>query len=147
MAGIPISSSTVDGPGVPQLLNRGEQTLRAVTGSGGRLRCGMVAGNQIGTVADIYSGSPARSTPNFRRVIAVAFLPEAFGVATDISQHRRWERVPVDLNQAPHQLARGFEGLPQREDQHLQNARPTNRRTAGKPTHCDVHPSRSATSG
>src|ERR1700688_4546892 len=36
-AGIPISSSTIDGPGVPQLLNRGEQTLRAVTGSGGRL--------------------------------------------------------------------------------------------------------------
>src|ERR1700677_630934 len=43
-AGIPISSSTIDGPGVPQLLNRGEQTLRAVTGSGGRLHFGMVAG-------------------------------------------------------------------------------------------------------
>jgi hypothetical protein len=42
-AGIPISSSTIDGPGVPQLLNRGEQTLRAVTGSGGRLHFGMVA--------------------------------------------------------------------------------------------------------
>ncbi len=33
-----------DGPGVPQLLNHGEQTLRAVTGSGGRLHFGMVAG-------------------------------------------------------------------------------------------------------
>src|SRR5271165_6162214 len=43
-AGIPISSSTIDGPGVPQLLNRGEQTLRAVTGSAGRLHFGMVAG-------------------------------------------------------------------------------------------------------
>jgi hypothetical protein len=43
-AGIPISSSTIDGPGVPQLLNRGEQTLRVVTGSGGRLHFGMVAG-------------------------------------------------------------------------------------------------------
>src|SRR5271168_5346566 len=43
-AGIPISSSTIDGPGVPQLLNRGEQTTRAVTGSGGRLHFGMVAG-------------------------------------------------------------------------------------------------------
>src|SRR5271163_1423986 len=43
-AGIPISSSTIDGPGVPQLMNRGEQTLRAVTGSGGRLHFGMVAG-------------------------------------------------------------------------------------------------------
>jgi SEC-C motif len=42
-AGIPISSSTIDGPGVPQLLNRGEQTMRAVTGSGGRLHFGMVA--------------------------------------------------------------------------------------------------------
>jgi hypothetical protein len=28
---------------VPQLLNRGEQTIRAVTGSGGRLHFGMVA--------------------------------------------------------------------------------------------------------
>jgi len=44
LAGIPISSSTIDGPGVPQLLNRGEQTTRAVTGSGGRLHFGMVAG-------------------------------------------------------------------------------------------------------
>src|SRR5271170_1496347 len=43
-AGIPISSSTIDGPGVPQLMNRGEQTLRAVTGSGGRNHFGMVAG-------------------------------------------------------------------------------------------------------
>src|SRR6266853_551419 len=43
-AGIPISSSTIDGPGVPQLMNRGEQTLRAVTGSGGRLHFGMVTG-------------------------------------------------------------------------------------------------------
>ena len=43
-AGIPISSSTIDGSGVPQLLNRGEQTMRAVTGSGGRLHFGMVAG-------------------------------------------------------------------------------------------------------
>src|SRR5271165_5845236 len=43
-AGIPVSSSTIDGPGVPQLANRGEQTTRAVTGSGGRLHLGMVAG-------------------------------------------------------------------------------------------------------
>src|SRR5260370_35552620 len=43
-AGIPISSSIIDGSGGPQLLNRGEQTLRAVTGSGGRLHFGMVAG-------------------------------------------------------------------------------------------------------
>src|ERR1700686_4082398 len=43
-AGIPISSSTIDEPGGPQLLNRGEQTLRAGTGSGGRLHFGMVAG-------------------------------------------------------------------------------------------------------
>ena len=43
-ADIPISSSIIDGSGVPQLLNRGEQTLRAVTGSGGRLHFGMVAG-------------------------------------------------------------------------------------------------------
>ena len=50
-AGIPISSSIIDGSGVPQLLNRGEQTLTAVTGSGGRLH--------FGTVADIKSESPA----------------------------------------------------------------------------------------
>ena len=37
-AGIPISSSTIDGPGVPQLLNRGEQTTRAVTGSEFRVK-------------------------------------------------------------------------------------------------------------
>src|SRR5208282_1777337 len=43
-AGIPISSSTIDEFGVPQLANRGEQTIRAVTGSGGRLQFGMVAG-------------------------------------------------------------------------------------------------------
>src|SRR5271165_7356582 len=43
-ASIPISSSTIDEAGVPQLLNRGEQTTRAVTGSGGRLHFGMVAG-------------------------------------------------------------------------------------------------------
>ena len=43
-ADIPISSSTTDGPGVPQLMSRGEQTLRAVTDSGGRLHFGMVAG-------------------------------------------------------------------------------------------------------
>jgi hypothetical protein len=43
-AGIPISSSTIDdGPGLPQLLTA-EQTLRAVTGSGGRDQIGMVAG-------------------------------------------------------------------------------------------------------
>src|SRR5271157_1437555 len=42
-AGIPISSSTIDETGVPQLLNRGEQTMRAVTGSGGRFHFGMVA--------------------------------------------------------------------------------------------------------
>src|SRR5271157_3874 len=43
-AGIPISSSTIDEAGVPQLLNRGELTLSAVTGPGGRLHFGMVAG-------------------------------------------------------------------------------------------------------
>ena len=43
-AGIPISSSTIDGPGVPQLANRGEQTTLAVPGSGGRLHFKMVAG-------------------------------------------------------------------------------------------------------
>jgi hypothetical protein len=44
LAGIPISSSTIDEAGVPQLSICGEQTLRAVTGSGGRLHFGMVAG-------------------------------------------------------------------------------------------------------
>jgi hypothetical protein len=43
-AGIPISSSTIDEAGMPQLANRGEQTVRTVTGSGGRLHFGMVAG-------------------------------------------------------------------------------------------------------
>src|SRR5208337_691521 len=43
-AGIPISSSTIDEAGVPQLLNRGELTMSAVTGPGGRLHFGMVAG-------------------------------------------------------------------------------------------------------
>src|SRR5471030_722726 len=42
-AGIPISSSTIDGPGVPQWLNRGEQNSDVVAGSGGRLQIGMVA--------------------------------------------------------------------------------------------------------
>jgi hypothetical protein len=46
-AGIPISSSTIDGRDVPQWLNRGEQNSDVVAGSGGRL--------QIGTVADIKS--------------------------------------------------------------------------------------------
>jgi hypothetical protein len=60
-AGIPISSSTIDGPdgpGVPQLPNRGSNAesrdrLRwpASFRNGGR--------NQIGTVADIKSESPA----------------------------------------------------------------------------------------
>jgi hypothetical protein len=36
-AGIPSASSTIDGPGVAQLLNRRKETLRAITGSGGRL--------------------------------------------------------------------------------------------------------------
>jgi hypothetical protein len=44
-AGIPISSSTIDGPGVPQLPAAGSVTWRAVTGSGGR--------NPIGTATDI----------------------------------------------------------------------------------------------
>jgi hypothetical protein len=43
-AGIPISSSIIDEAGLPQLLTRGEQTVRTVTGSGGRLHLGMVAG-------------------------------------------------------------------------------------------------------
>src|SRR5271165_272667 len=50
-----ISSSTIDGPGVPQLLNRGEQTLRAVTGSGGRLHFGMVAGIAAQTLSVIHA--------------------------------------------------------------------------------------------
>jgi len=44
-AGIPISSSVIDEQGVPRLLTRGEQTTRTeLTGSGGRLHLGMVAG-------------------------------------------------------------------------------------------------------
>jgi hypothetical protein len=43
-AGIPISSSIIDEAGVPQFLNRGEQTVTALTGSGGRFQIGMVAG-------------------------------------------------------------------------------------------------------
>ncbi len=41
-AGLPISC--LDGPGVPQLPIRGEQTSRVVAGSGGRLHLGMVTG-------------------------------------------------------------------------------------------------------
>src|SRR5208337_3010189 len=44
LAGIPISSSIIDEQGLPQLTTRGEQTARTVTGSGGRLQIGMVAG-------------------------------------------------------------------------------------------------------
>src|SRR5271157_3150004 len=56
-AGIPISSSTIDGPGVPQLLNRGEQTTRAVTGSGGRLHFGIVAGIKSEPLAGLRRNS------------------------------------------------------------------------------------------
>ena len=65
-AGIPLSSSTIDGSGVPQLTNRGEQTLRAVTGqmaglsrNGGR--------DQIGTVGDSKSEPPAGLRRNSQR--------------------------------------------------------------------------------
>jgi hypothetical protein len=58
-AGIPISSSTIDERGVPQLMNRGEQTLTDVTGSGGRLHFGNGGRNKIGTAADIRSESLA----------------------------------------------------------------------------------------
>jgi hypothetical protein len=57
--GIPISSSTIDGPGVPQLPNRGERTLRAVTSSGGRLHFAMVAGIKSESLA----GLPRNSHP------------------------------------------------------------------------------------
>jgi hypothetical protein len=40
---IPISSSIIDGSELPQLLIRGEQTAKAVTGSGGPLHFGMVS--------------------------------------------------------------------------------------------------------
>jgi len=43
-AGIPVPSSFIDGAGLPQLAIRGEQTARAVTGSGGRLHFGTGAG-------------------------------------------------------------------------------------------------------
>ena len=43
-AGIPISSSTIDGRGLPRLLIRGERTERAFNSSSGRLHFGMVAG-------------------------------------------------------------------------------------------------------
>src|SRR5947209_19580704 len=43
-AGIPLSSSTIDGRALPRLLIRGEPTPGAVAGSGGRLHFGMVAG-------------------------------------------------------------------------------------------------------
>ena len=43
-AGIPLSSSTIDGRAVPRLLICGEPTPGAVAGSGGRLHFGMVAG-------------------------------------------------------------------------------------------------------
>src|SRR5271163_4814851 len=56
-AGIPISSSTIDGPGVPQLLNRGEQTTRAVTGSGGRDHFGMVADIKSESLAGLRRNS------------------------------------------------------------------------------------------
>jgi hypothetical protein len=56
-AGIPISSSTIDGPGVPQLLNRGEQTMRAVTGSGGRVHFGMVADIRSESLAGLRRNS------------------------------------------------------------------------------------------
>ena len=71
LAGIPISSSIIDEAGVPQLLNRGEQTVEAVTGSGGRLHFGMVAGHQIGTAADIKSESPAGLHRNSQLVAAL----------------------------------------------------------------------------
>src|SRR5271163_2203686 len=59
-AGIPISSSIIDGSGVPQLLNRGEQTLTAVTGSGGRLHFGMVAGIKSERPAGLRRNSQVR---------------------------------------------------------------------------------------
>jgi hypothetical protein len=56
-AGIPISSSIIDGSGVPQLMNRGEQTLTAVTGSGGRLHFGMVADIKSESLAGLRRNS------------------------------------------------------------------------------------------
>jgi len=54
-AGIPISSSTIDGRGVPQWLNRGEQNSDAVAGPGGRLQIGMVAGIKLERLGGITS--------------------------------------------------------------------------------------------
>ncbi len=55
-AGIPISSSVIDGRAVPRLPIRGERTPSAVTGSGGRLH--------FGTVADIKSERRPASNRN-----------------------------------------------------------------------------------
>src|SRR5271166_3449617 len=71
-AGIPISSSTIDGPGVPQLAeprganveSRDRLRWPASFRNGGR--------NQIGTVADIKSESPAGLPRNSHRVEAQA---------------------------------------------------------------------------
>ena len=57
---------------------------------------GGAVGNDVGLERVISSD------PNFQRVIAVAFLPRLLAVArSDISQYRRWQRVRIDLNQAP----------------------------------------------
>ena len=69
-AGIPISSSTIDGPGVPQLPNRGEQTMIAVTGSGRPASFRNGGRDQIGTVADIKSESLAGLRRNSQNISA-----------------------------------------------------------------------------
>jgi hypothetical protein len=65
-AGIPNSQSIFDRGGPPRLLTRGGLTPSAVTGSGGRLHFGMVAGikSELGRHQFGFSG---RITPEFAR--------------------------------------------------------------------------------
>jgi hypothetical protein len=69
-----ISSSIIDEAGLPHLQTRGEQTVRTVTDSGGRLHFGMVADIKSEWATDFKSESPA-GLPRNSHVIAQ--LPDA----------------------------------------------------------------------
>src|SRR5215472_12606958 len=77
LAGIPISSSTIDEAGVPQLSICGEQTAEPSTGSGGRLHFGMVAG----FISEWWPTSNRNPRPDCLGIRSVAGTTEVGSIA------------------------------------------------------------------
>ena len=83
-------SSIIDGSGVPQLLNRGEQTLTAVTGSGGRLHFGMVAQESNRNGGRHQIGNPRPDCVGIRSSPFIPAPGRCSCVISPASENRRW---------------------------------------------------------